>query len=120
MLGILEKNGNHMPLTFIIIPSIDYKELPTDAKLKEKLLNFAKRKKKVVSRLLWDKSLIVFICPVTQKQVRECEAILFAFFTNRHFQVVTRSFLCPLCVRSYVARTATATRSILLLNWPRS
>ena len=75
MIGVLEKNGNHMPLTFVIMPGISPETLPPAATMKEKMKNFAKRKTKTVTRLLWDECVIVFICPVTQRQVSESETI---------------------------------------------
>lgn len=70
MLAILEKTGNRMPLTFVILPGIDDSEkLPNTASMMGKMVNCAKRKSKSLTKLVWDNSRIVFICPVTHQQV---------------------------------------------------
>ena len=74
LLEIIEMNGNNMPLTFVIVPGIDYSEkLPSGASNIDKMKNFAKRKVRSVTRILWDESRVVFICPVTLEQVSEGE-----------------------------------------------
>lgn len=96
MLAILEKNGNIMPLTFVIIPRILSDKLPAAATMKDKMRNFANKKSKCVTRLLWDESVIVFFCPVTQRQVGGCEAALFAFHSNQYLQlfIISLSLVC--------------------------
>jgi hypothetical protein len=66
MLALIEEQGNFMPLTFVVVPHFDISgKLPTSASMIDKMKNSAKRKVNTVTRLLWEKSRIVFICPVT-------------------------------------------------------
>lgn len=70
MLALIEVQGNFMPLTFIVLPHLGISERqPTSASMIDKMRNSAKRKMTTVTRLLWEKSRIVFICPVTLQQV---------------------------------------------------
>jgi serine/threonine protein kinase len=70
MLALIEEQGNFMPLTFVVVPHFDISgKLPTSASMIDKMKNSAKRKVNTVTRLLWEKSRIVFICPVTLQQV---------------------------------------------------
>jgi Protein kinase domain len=70
LLQIIELNGNNMPLTFVIVPGVNLTDkLLASASRKDKVKNFAERKAESMSRMLWDESRIVFICPVTLKQV---------------------------------------------------
>lgn len=72
LLAIIEANGNYMPTTFIIIPGVHTTaELPPDASTIGKMRNYAKRKGKMMTKLLWTDSRIVFLCPVTLQQVGE-------------------------------------------------
>lgn len=59
-----------MPLTFIVIPHFDVSgKLPASASMISKMKNCAKRKTNALTKLVWEKSRIVFICPVTLQQV---------------------------------------------------
>ena len=70
MLALIEEQGNFMPLTFVVLPHLDITgKLPTSASMIDKMINSARRKRNTVTRLLWEKSRIVFICPVTLQQV---------------------------------------------------
>jgi hypothetical protein len=70
LLEIIEMSGNNMPLTFIIVPGVDIPEkLSAEASYIDKMRNFSKRKTKNVTRILWEESRILFICPVTLNQV---------------------------------------------------
>ena len=69
---IIEMSGNNMPLTFIIVPGVDIPErLSVEASYIEKMRNFSKGKTNSVTRILWEESRILFICPVTLNQVSE-------------------------------------------------
>ena len=70
LLEIIEVSGNNMPLTFIIGPGVNIPErLSAEASYIEKMRNFSKRKTKSVTRIVWEESRILFICPVTLNQV---------------------------------------------------
>ena len=69
MLSSMEYAGNNMPHTFVILPEVVYEKLTHSASVVDKMKNVAKRKTKKMKNLLWSKSRIVFICPITLKQV---------------------------------------------------
>ena len=69
MLSSMEYAGNNMPHTFVILPEVVYEKLTHTASVVDKMKNVAKRKTKKMKNLLWSKSRIVFICPITLKQV---------------------------------------------------
>ena len=71
MLSLLEERGNTMPLTFLVLPHIEVTidKLPPTSTMFAKMKNCAKRKMNTVTHVIWDKSRIVFMCPVTMKQV---------------------------------------------------
>ena len=72
LLVIIEMSGNNMHLTLIIVPGVDIPEmLSAEASYMDKMRNFSKKKKKSMTRTLWEESRIVLICPVTLNQVRE-------------------------------------------------
>ena len=66
-----EKNSNAMPLTFVIIPSKEVgKEGPKkSSNVMGMMSNAIKRKSSQLMSLVWDKSKLIFICPVTLQQV---------------------------------------------------
>jgi hypothetical protein len=65
----LEMKGNMMPITFIFKPKPIKIKLDSSASSLSKMKNFAKRKLNSMKALAWDESLLVFICPVTGKEV---------------------------------------------------
>jgi Protein kinase domain len=71
MLSLLEERGNTMPLTFIVLPHLEESnaKLPPSSTIFAKMKNCVKRSMDTVTHLIWDKSRIVFMCPVTMKQV---------------------------------------------------
>ena len=70
LLAIIEANGNYMPTTFLILPKvITTEERPPADSTMDKMRNYAKRKGKMMTKLLWTDSRIVFVCPVTLQQV---------------------------------------------------
>jgi hypothetical protein len=71
MLSLLEERGNTMPLTFIVLPHLEEsnEKLPPSSTMFAKMKNGVKRSMNTVTHLIWDKSRIVFMCPVTMKQV---------------------------------------------------
>ena len=69
MLAAMEKYGNCMPHSFVILPEVAYEKLAVTASVVDKMMNVAKRKTMKMKHLLWSKSRIVFICPITLKQV---------------------------------------------------
>lgn len=72
LLATIEMNGNFMPLTFVIIPEVSFREkLDSSASQLSKIKNFTKRKTKKMASLVWSRSRIHFICPVTLKQVNQ-------------------------------------------------
>ena len=72
LLAIIEMNGNCMPLTFIILPEINFHDrLDSSASRFSKIKNFAQRKTRKMASLVWARSHIHFICPVTLKQVNQ-------------------------------------------------
>jgi serine/threonine protein kinase len=77
LLTMIEKNGNMMPLTFVILPEINVINKPPKSTTKiGKLKNYAIKKKNKIVNLVWVRSRIVFICPVTLKQVSESDAAI--------------------------------------------
>ena len=70
MLAAMEYSGNCMPHSFVILPEVTYEKLAVTASVVDKMKNVAKRKTLKMKSLLWSKSRIVFICPITLKQVR--------------------------------------------------
>ena len=69
LLTILDKKFNCMPLTFIVLPRLQPAKLAASASTTKKALNFFKRKTMSAFELLWTESTIIFVCPVTLKQV---------------------------------------------------
>ena len=69
LLTILEKKFNCMPLTFIVLPRFQPAKLAATASKTNKAINFIKRKTMSAFELLWTESTIIFVCPVTLKQV---------------------------------------------------
>ena len=69
LLTILDKKFNCMPLTFIVLPRLQPAKLAASASTTKKALNFFKRKTMGAFELLWTESTIIFVCPVTLKQV---------------------------------------------------
>ena len=69
LLTILEKKFNCMPLTFIVLPRFQPAKLAASASKTNKAINFIKRKTMSAFELLWTESTIIFVCPVTLKQV---------------------------------------------------
>ena len=55
MLVIIEMSGNNMHLTLIIVPGVDIPEmLSAEASYIDKMRNFSKKKKKSMTRILWE------------------------------------------------------------------
>ena len=69
LLTILEKKFNCMPLTFIVLPGLQAAKQAASASMPNKAVNFLKRKAISTYDLLWTDSTIIFVCPVTLKQV---------------------------------------------------
>ena len=69
LLTLLDKKFNCMPLTFIVLPRLQPAKLAASASTTKKALNFFKRKTMSAFELLWTESTIIFVCPVTLKQV---------------------------------------------------
>jgi hypothetical protein len=65
----LEMKGNMMPITFIFKPKTERNKLDASASTLNKVKNFAVRKISSMKKLAWEESLLVFICPVTGKEV---------------------------------------------------
>ena len=69
LLTILDKKFNCMPLTFMVLPRLQPAKLAASASMSKKAINFLKRKTMGAFELLWTESTIIFVCPVTLKQV---------------------------------------------------
>lgn len=70
LLSLLERNNNSMPLTFVILPGTEVSvRLPPTSSIIDKMKNSARRRKDQILELVWAKSRVVFICPVTLQQV---------------------------------------------------
>ena len=69
LLTILDKKFNCMPLTFMVLPRLQPAKLAASASTTKKAINFFKRKTMSAFELLWTESTIIFVCPVTLKQV---------------------------------------------------
>ena len=69
LLSSMEYSGNNMPHTFVILPEVAYEKLAPSSSVVDKMKNIAKRKTLKMKNLLWSKSRIVFICPITLQQV---------------------------------------------------
>ena len=69
LLTILDKKFNCMPLTFMVLPRLQPAKLAASASMSKKAINFFKRKTMSAFELLWTESTIIFVCPVTLKQV---------------------------------------------------
>jgi hypothetical protein len=65
----MEMKGNMMSLTFIFKPKPVINKLNSSASNFSKLRNFARRKISSMKSLAWDESLLIFICPVSGKEV---------------------------------------------------
>ena len=72
LLSIIEERGNIMPHTFIILPEahppLDAKA-GADASTGSKIKNFLLRRKDQALGLLWERSRLFFVCPVTRQVV---------------------------------------------------
>ena len=64
----LERRGNVMPHTFVIIPELR-DEIPDNASKVTKLKNYILKKTDKLTRLLWERSRLHFFCPITRKRV---------------------------------------------------
>ena len=74
LLTILEMNDNAMPTTFVILPSIEVRDktlASSKISMMGRMMRAARRTKNQVLDLVWARSRVVFICPVTLEQVRE-------------------------------------------------
>ena len=70
LLSLLGRNNNSMPLTFAILPGTEVSvRLPPTSSIIDKMKNSARRRKDQILELVWAKSRVVFICPVTLQQV---------------------------------------------------
>jgi serine/threonine protein kinase len=70
LLTLIEKNGNMMPLTFVILPEINVvTKPPKPTTTIGKVKNYVIKKTSKIVNLVWNRSRVVFICPVTLKQV---------------------------------------------------
>ena len=70
LLSLLERNNNSMPLTFVILPGTEPSvKLPSSSSMIDKMKNSARRRKDQIFDLVWARSRVVFICPVTLQQV---------------------------------------------------
>ena len=64
----LERRGNVMPHTFVIIPELR-DEIPDNASKVTKLKNYILKKTDKLTGLLWERSRLHFFCPITRKRV---------------------------------------------------
>ena len=64
----LERRGNVMPHTFVIIPELR-DEIPGNASKATKLKNYILKKSDVITGLFWERSRLHFFCPITRKRV---------------------------------------------------
>jgi serine/threonine protein kinase len=70
LLSVLERDNNSMPLTFVILPGTEPSvKLAPSSSMIEKMKNSARRRKDQILELVWARSRVVFICPVTLQQV---------------------------------------------------
>jgi len=65
----IAKNQTHYPHTFIILPKLAPEKLTSDVPVMSKVANFVNRKVlHPILSLLWDQSVLLFICPVSLKR----------------------------------------------------
>ena len=73
LLKVIEKRGNKMPHTFIIVPDVGTEESHTDANqpqsMASKITKYLLRQKVEMMGLVWERSRLIFICPVTGQAV---------------------------------------------------
>ena len=68
ILAELERRGNVMPHTFVIVPELR-DEIPDNASKVTKLKNYILKKTDKLTGLLWERSRLHFFCPITRKRV---------------------------------------------------
>ena len=93
LLSSMEYAGNNMPHTFVILPEVAYEKLTQSASVVDKMKNIAKRKTMKMKNLLWSKSRIVFICPITLKQVCSILYSSIAFYCILFYSILFYSNL---------------------------
>ena len=64
----LERRGNVMPHTFVVVPELR-DEIPDNASKVTKLKNYILKKTDKLTGLLWERSRLHFFCPITRKRV---------------------------------------------------
>jgi hypothetical protein len=70
LLSIIEERGNFMPHTFVILPEAHPPlKKSRSARTVDKIKNFLLRKHDQAVGLLWDRSRLFFVCPVTREVV---------------------------------------------------
>ena len=72
LLKVIEKRGNKMPHTFVILPDMGAEESNTDASqlsMAGKVKSYLLRQKDKILGLVWERSRLFFICPVTGRAV---------------------------------------------------
>ena len=72
LLKVIEKRGSKMPHTFVILPDMGMKENNTDAKqlsMEGKITSYLLRRKVKMMGLVWERSRLFFICPITGQAV---------------------------------------------------
>ena len=73
LLKVIEKRGNKMPHTFVILPDMGVEGNPTDdakqLSMAGKITSYLLRQKDKMMGLVWDRSRLFFICPVTGQAV---------------------------------------------------
>ena len=72
LLKVIEKRGNKMPHTFVILPDMGTEESNTEASqltMAGKIKNYLLRQKDKMMGLVWERSRLFFICPVTGQAV---------------------------------------------------
>ena len=69
LLKVIEKRGNKMPHTFVILPDMGVEESPTELSMAGKITSYLLRQKVNMMGLVWERSRLFFICPVTGQAV---------------------------------------------------
>ena len=72
LLKVIEKRGNKMPHTFVILPDVGVEVNPMDAaqlSMAGKVTSYLLRQKDKMMGLVWERSRLFFICPVTGQAV---------------------------------------------------
>ena len=69
LLKVIEKRGNKMPHTFVILPDMGVEESPTELSMAGKIKGYLLRQKVKMMGLVWERSRLFFICPITGQAV---------------------------------------------------